>query len=290
MQRFVFSKKIKEPFEETIVRKVLNAALFSVKTVEPGFPDGTTFVCSNTLQEVVFCEECGWREVVNSVNGLEISEIKCTKCGDTIELNSPDKYRRNNFITFIGAGEGGYSNLLNIIPNLHAHMSGSIIVQIYAREDHVDAFTDYLDSISNMKVVRIHDGLIIEGGNCYVGSCNENISLKPYSANYTLRCTENLSPGVSSIDATMCSITSIFKNHVAGVILSGNETDGEMGVRAIQNNNGLAFILDPRNCLCKRLSMNIHQKCQPEIIRDESGIVKRIEDLHLKAKEQVLAA
>ena len=285
-----FQEKEKESFEETIVRKVLNAALLSVKTVEPGFPDGTSSVCSHIVQEVVFCEECGSREVVDSVNGREISEIKCTKCGDNIEINSPNKYRRNNFITFIGAGEGGYSNLLNIIPNLHAYISGSIVVQIYARADHVDAFTDYLDSISNMKVMRIQDGLIIEGGNCYVGSCNENISLKPYSANYTLRCSENLSPDVSSIDATMCSITSIFKDHVAGVILSGNETDGEIGVRAIQKNNGLAFILDPKNCLCKRLSQNIHQKCQPEIISDENGIVKRIESLHLKAKEQVLTA
>jgi two-component system chemotaxis response regulator CheB len=286
-----FQGQVIESLKETTIKKVLNASALSVKSVEPVFPGKKPYPpCSNTVPKVVFCEECGCREVITITNGMEISEIRCPQCGDRIELNAANKYRRNNFITFIGTGEGGYSNLLNIIPNLHADMSGSIIVQIYAQADHVDAFTEYLDSISNMNVIRIQDGLIIEGGNCYVASCNENISLKPYSAHYTLRCSENYSPGLSPIDAAMTSIASIFKDHVAGVILSGNETDGEEGIRAIQKSNGSTFILDGRNCLCKKLGENIHQKCSSVIIRDESGIVKKIESLHLKAKETVLTA
>jgi two-component system, chemotaxis family, protein-glutamate methylesterase/glutaminase len=286
-----FQGKVIETLKEATIQKVINAAHLSVKSVEPVFPGGGTGpLSSNTVPKVVFCEECGCRAVINITNGMELNEITCPQCGDRIELNAAIKYRRNNFITFIGSGEGGDSNLLNIIPNLQADISGSIIVQVYENTDHVDAFTEYLDSISNMKVIRIQDGLIIEGGNCYVASSNENISLRPYSAHYTLRCSENYSSGLSPIDAAMISITSIFKDHVAGVILSGKETDGEEGIRAIQKNNGSTFILDPRNCLCKRLGENIHQKCSSEIIRDESGIVKRIESLHLKAKETVLTA
>jgi two-component system, chemotaxis family, protein-glutamate methylesterase/glutaminase len=286
-----FQGKVIESLKESIISKVLNASALSVKSLEPVFPGGKTFPpSSNYAQKVVFCEECGCREVINIANNMEINEVKCSQCGDRVELNSANKYRRNNFITFIGAGEGGYSNLLNIIPKLNADMSGSLIVQIYDETDHVDAFTEYLGSISNMKVIRIQDGLIIEGGNCYVASCNENISLKPYSAHYTLRCSENYFPGLSPIDAAMSSIAAIFKDHVAGFILSGNETDGEKGICAIQENNGSTFILDPRNCLCKGMGENIFRKCKSEIIRDEVGIVKRIKNLHLKAKETVLTA
>jgi two-component system, chemotaxis family, protein-glutamate methylesterase/glutaminase len=286
-----FQGEIIESLKEATIRKVLNAALLSMKCVEPIFPgDRTGLLSYTTVQKVVFCEECGCREVINITNGMELSEVTCSKCGDRIDLNGVNKYRRNNFISFIGAGEGGYSNLLNIIPNLHAEISGSIIVQIYAKTDHVDAFTEYLDSISNLKVIRIRDGLIIEGGNCYVASSNEYISLRPYSAQYTLRCSENYFPGLSPFNAAMTSIASIFKDHVAGVVLSGNETDGEEGIRVIQKNNGSTYILDTRSCLCKRLAGNIHQKCSPEVIRDENGIVQKIESLHLKAKETILTA
>jgi two-component system, chemotaxis family, protein-glutamate methylesterase/glutaminase len=286
-----FQGKVTESLKETILTKVINASMLSVKSLEPVFPSGTPFPLSaNNIPKVVFCEECGCREVINITNGMEIDEVTCAQCGDSIKVNLTNKYRRNNFITFIGAGEGGYSNLLKIVPKLNADMSGSLIVQIFAETDRVDSFTEYLDSISSMKVIRIQDGLIIEGGNCYVASCNENLSLKPYSAHYTLRCSENYFPGLSPIDAAMSSIAAIFKDHVAGIILSGNESDGVKGIRAIQKNNGSTFILDSRNCLCKRMGENILKKCSSEIIRDESEVVKRIESLHLKAKETVLAA
>lgn len=184
-------------------------------------------------------------------------------------------------------GEGGYTNLFNIVPKLRKDMNGSLIVQIHAETDHVDAFAQYLDSISTMNVIRIRDGLSIEGGNCYLASGNENITLKPYSANYTLRCSKTCLPGLTPIDAAMISIAGIFKNHVAGIILSGNETDGEEGIRAIQKNNGSAFVLNPRFCLCKRMGENILRACSAQIIEDEAGVVKKIQGLHLEAKEAV---
>jgi two-component system, chemotaxis family, protein-glutamate methylesterase/glutaminase len=286
-----FQGQLLDALKESIINKVLNASGVYVKSIEPVFPGTNMFPQSPAnIQKVVFCEECGCREVVNLTNSMEINEIKCSQCGDRIELNSINKYRRNNFITFIGAGEGGFSNLLNIIPKIHAEISGSLIVQIYADFDHVVAFTEYLDSVSNMKVIRSQDGLIIEGGNCYVASCNENISLKPYSAHYTLRCKEKNFSGITPLDAAMCSISAIFKDHAAAFILSGNEIDGEIGVSAIQKNNGSVYVLDTKTCFCKRMGENIMKKCHPEVIPDESDIVMKIESLHLKAKETVLTA
>ncbi len=279
-----------DSLKDTVINKVVHASSLSMRSQEPVFSDGNTFPAPSSIQKVFFCEECGSREVVQHVDERERSEIVCTKCGDRIQLNLSTKYVRNNFISFIGAGEGGYVNLLNIIPKLSAEMSGSLIVQLYAETDHVDAFAQYLDSISNMKVIRIRDGLIMEGGNCYLASCNESITLKPYSANYTLRCSENYLPGLTPIDAVMISIAGIFKDHVAGIILSGDEPDGEQGIRTIQQNKGATFVLNPRYCLYKKMGENIIKKCSSKIIQDEIGIVNKIEGLHRKAKEMVLTA
>jgi len=284
-----FQGKVLDSLKHNIISKVLNASSLSVRSQEPFSPDGRS--SSNTnIQKVVFCEECGSREVVEIKNDKGMTEIVCSKCGDRIQLDLSTKYIRNNFITYIGAGEGGYTNLLNIIPKLNAEMSGSLIVQIYAEADHVDSFTQYIDSISNIKVVRVQDGLIIEGGNCYLASCNENITLKPYSANYTLRCNDNYNPDLAPMDTAMTSIAGIFKDHVAGIVLSGNEIDGETGINTIQKNNGSTFVLNPAYCLCKKMGNNIFQKCSAKMIENEADIVKTIERLHLKAKETILTA
>ncbi len=283
-----FQGKILDSLKKEIITKVLNASTLSVQNQEPFSPDGESSTVD--IEKVIFCEECGSREVIHLTTGKYLSEISCSKCGDRIQLDLSTKYIRNNFITYIGAGEGGYANLLKIIPRLSSEMSGSIIVQLYAETDHVDAFAQYLDSISNLHVVRIQDGLIIEGGNCYIASCNENITLKPYSANYTLRCTEGYPPGLTPMDAAMISIAQIFKDHVAGIVLSGNETDGEKGINAILENKGSAYILNPQYCLCKTMANNIYKKCLPKVIENEEAIVQVIENLHLKAKETILTA
>jgi two-component system chemotaxis response regulator CheB len=283
-----FQGKILDSLKKEIISKVLNASTLSVQNQEPFSPGGKS--SSGNVEKVIFCEECGSREVVHLTTGKHISEIACSKCGDRIQLDLSTKYIRNNFVTYIGAGGGGYANLLKIIPRLSSEMSGSIIVQLYAEAEHVDAFAQYLDSISNLHVIRIQDGLIIEGGNCYIASCNENITLKPYSANYTLRCTNSYQPGLTPMDAAMISITQIFRDHVAGIILSGNETDGEKGVTAILENKGSAYVLNPQYCLCKTMVKNIYKKCSPRIIEDEDAIVQTIENLHLKAKENILTA
>ncbi len=285
-----FQGKVLDSLREGIINKVFKASALSVRSQEPVSTNGNTYSSSSNIQKVFFCEECGNREVVNTVNGKEKSEITCSKCGDRIQLDLSTKYTRNNFITFIGAGEGGYANLLKIVPELSADMSGSLIVQLYAEANHVDEFSQYLDSMSNIKVVRIQDGLIIEGGNCYLASCNENITLKPYSANYTLRCCENYLTGISPMDAAMISLSGIFKSNVAGVLLSGDELDGEKGFNAIRQHSGSTFVLNPRYCFCKKMGKNILEKCSSTIVEDENELVKKIKSLHQKAKETVLTA
>ncbi len=286
-----FQGKVLDTLKKTIISKVLNASSLSVHHQEPLMSDGKMLPSSpvNT-QKIVFCEECGSREVANIIGEKETSSITCSKCGDRIQLSLANKYIRNNFITFIGAGEGGYTNLLNIIPKLNSEMSGSLIVQLYAEPNHVDALAQYLDSISKLKIIRIQDGLIIEGGNCYLASCNEHITLKPYSANYTLRCTETYMTGLSPMDAAMISISQIFKDHVAGIILSGNEIDGEKGINAISKNNGSTYVLNPQYCFCKNMGKNILQRCSSKVIENEMEVVKKIESLHLKAKEMIHTA
>ena len=177
----------------------------------------------------------GTFRVVDELSGVDATEALL------LEANLINKYRRINHISVIGCGLGGYSNLLRVIPHLSEDVSGAIIVIIYGAPSHVDAFTDYLDAISNMNVVRMQDGLSLEGGHCYVGAAEENVYMKPFSAQYTIRRSKPI-PGYGPVDLIMNSITSVFKNRSTGLILSGIELDGEKGVNAIKKNQGTKLV------------------------------------------------
>jgi chemotaxis response regulator CheB len=239
--------------------------------------------------DIIFCEECGARNILDAEQKSLLSEFKCNQCGDLLEVSLINKYKRINFVTVIGSGLGGYSNLLRVIPQLPNDISGAIFVVLYENDKHVNAFTEYLDAVSSIKVHRMVDGLNIEGGNCYVSSSLDTVFMKPYSAQYTIRKTEPVS-GFGPIDLLMNSITSVFKDKVAGFVFSGVDLDGEKGINAIKENNGYSIVLNSGNCLCKEMGENILRKCTVDKIIDEKDAADFIIQLHQASNSESSAA
>ncbi len=169
-------------------------------------------------------------------------------------------------------------------------MNGSLLILIDGTVEHVDAFTDYLDAISMVNVVRIQEGLSIEGGNCYVGCDNECIFLKPYSAHYTLTFSREYYSDMRPMDMTIKSITKIFKNRTATIFLSGEEHEGEGGVDSILANKGAALVLDPKNCLYKEMGQNIIDKFPATVVPDEESLAKQITNIHHRFKDVAITA
>ena len=133
------------------------------------------------------------------------------------------------------------------------------------------------------------DGLNIEGGNCYIASSHDNVYMKPYSAQYTIRRTKTI-PGYGPVDLVMNSVTSVFKDRTAGIIMSGVELDGEKGVNAIKKNDGLSAVLNASNCLCKEMGENILRKCLVDKIVDLTDATDFITELHKGAGDEPLTA
>lgn len=277
-------------FEKEIVYKVIYASKVIVRSVEPKFAreDDLPAVPAQP-NDIVFCEECGARNIFEAEQKKLLKELRCQNCGDLLEVNLINKYKRINYVTVIGAGLGGYSNLLRIIPGLPGEVDGAIIAIIYDESHRVDAFTDYLNAVSKVQVNRLVDGLNLEGGNCYLASSFEQLYMKPYSAHYTIRKTKAI-PGYGPVDLVMNSITSVFKDKVAGLVLSGSELDGEKGIKAIKDNDGVSVVLNSAHCLCKEMGENILRKCSVDKIVDERDATHFIIELHQTPRGESTAA
>jgi len=285
-----FQKKELGSYDQEIVYKVLYASKITVRPVEPMFSSkGDIPRTKIKPSDIIFCEECGARNLVAAERASSDDEITCSQCGDLIEVNLINKYKRINFVTVIGSGTGGYTNLLRVIPQIPDDINGAIVVVLYADSDHVSAFAEYLNAVSNVKVHRMVDGLTIEGGNCYIAASSDNVYMKPYSAQYTVREAEPVS-GCGPVDLLMNSVTSVFKDKVAGFIFSGVDPDGEKGINAIKKNNGLSIVLNAGNCLCKEMGENILRKCVVDKIVDERDAADFIIDIHRAGNSEPFAA
>ena len=127
-------------------------------------------------------------------------------------------------------------------------MRGALIAVIHQNVDHVNSFAEYLDAISAIKVIRAREGVNIESGNCYVASGSDYMNLKPYNGQLTLQKVPKASLKGGPLDILLASVSTVFKKRAAGIILSGDENDGDKGMAILVKNGGMHAVLDEEEC------------------------------------------
>ncbi len=275
--------------KELLIKKVLQASTISVKSINPMQAISKKEVYGT--HHLVFCEECGAKNVVErQVHSINDS-VSCSHCGDEIKVTTDERYRRFSHVTVMGAGEGGYVNLLKIIPSLSADMNGAVVVLIHDEPENISSFVEYLASISSIKVVQGQDGVTVEGGSCYIFSGAERVIFSPYSGSYVFRITSDpLLLKQKAINSILVSLAPLLKERLTGVILSGSENDGIKGMEAVLQYQGNIISLDVDRCFSKDMNAKLIRRFPDTITCDEQGIIELIESLDRQNRRQVVMA
>lgn len=284
---FIFQQQNLEAHKRKIVDKVVKAAMLKLRAREPVFSSPKAVPAAPAEEKrVIFCEECGSREVVSISSNSPMMSVNCSQCGDEIEICSvvQSPYRRNNYITVLGGGEGAFHNILQIVPRLDPSMGGSVIVVLHGDSSHVDNFTEYLDAISPMKIIRAHEGVNLEGGKCYIISGGDYLSIKTFSAQMTLQKVQKTSLSGGTMDLIIASAATLFKKRVSAIFLSGDIPDGEKGVAILDKYGGSLALLAGQECLSSTLIDHISRNHDFGTIMTTDVIVASMTEKHNDAK------
>jgi two-component system chemotaxis response regulator CheB len=277
---FIFHKNNQELQQRMIVDKILRASRMRLEAREPiGAHSFLSFESKDMEKRVIFCEECGSRQVLESKDKGTLYSIPCSNCGDLIELqySAPDaQHRQNKFVTVMGGGVGGYYNLLQIVPKLKGSMNGSVIAVIHGDENHLNVFTEYLDAISSINVIRGREGISLEAGNCYIISEKDRMAVKPFSTQLGLEKVGNDQLDNGPLDLILSSVATHFKAKSEAIILAGHITDGEKGGALFQSQGGEILILSPRECYSTVLGTHIARQFGIKKALAARGVVQKI--------------
>lgn len=226
-------------------------------------------------ERIVFCEDCGARNVIDADKRGNGQELRCIECGDLLDGVVITRYRRVTSVGVIGAGHGGTANLLNIVPQLPVDCPTTLIAVLHQPASHIDLFARYLDSVSSVKVIRLTAGMNIEGGNCYIAAAQDTFCMVSHSTNFTIR-KGSPEAGHGPFDLMLGSLSTVMKNRLFVLTLSGQQLDGDKGVKLVKRNEGYVAVLNAAGCLCKELGENILKKSDIDRIVTEQDCVDLI--------------
>ncbi len=192
----------------------------------------------------------------------------------TSENSSDNKLKK---LLAIGASEGGYSSLLNILPHLEPTIPAAYIVVLYCSPQNTEAFINYLNKHCTIKIARAENSVAIQPGHCYIASENDYVSVEKKESDYILNVHQTpFKDKRRAINMLMLSIADCIQENAVGVILSGNGQDGSEGLEEINRAGGKSIIQQPDTCLFREMPSTAAENCTSPLLSTDKEMASVI--------------
>lgn len=131
-----------------------------------------------------------------------------------------------------------------LLPPLPSTYPLPIIVVQHLHPLQDNLFVEYLDRQSALVIKEADEKEKIEAGRAYFAPPNYHLLIED-DRTFSLSVDEKVNYARPSIDILFESAADVYGGDVIGVILTGANNDGALGLRLIKERGGLAIVQDP---------------------------------------------
>lgn len=142
-------------------------------------------------------------------------------------------------IVAVGASAGGIAPFLELLESVGEN-PGMAFVYVLHQERHDDGLAPVVSRATAMPVLRAEDGMAIEIDHVYVTPSNAILTLT--DGHFSVR--ERGQTRGMPIDELFRSLAEHHGERAIGVVLSGSDSDGALGTKAIKAAGGITFAQD----------------------------------------------
>lgn len=144
----------------------------------------------------------------------------------------------------IGASAGGISALMTILVTLPAHFRIPIIIVLHMPDTRESRLVEVFQHHMEINVMTAEDKDRIQQGRVYFAGSGYHLSIER-DRSFSISCEEPLHFSRPSIDILMCSAADTYGLGLIGILLTGANQDGAVGMKAIHAAGGITIIQDP---------------------------------------------
>lgn len=184
----------------------------------------------------------------------------------------------------IGGSAGSFQGITKILSSLPKDFALPIIMCLHRLKHVRNGFVEALSIKSISPVTEPYDKENIRKGKVYLAPSNYHLSIE--LGNYFSLSTEPMiNNSRPSIDITLETASYCYKNKLIGILLSGANKDGALGMKKIKERGGLTVIQDPNECMINTMpqaAMNITEIDHTLKIDDIIKMLTELDKLYKK--------
>ena len=148
----------------------------------------------------------------------------------------------------IGGSAGSFQGVVKILAQLPKGFPLPIIMCLHRLKHVRNGFVEALSIKSVVQVTEPNDKETIKKGNVYLAPANYHMSVE-LGNHFALSTEEMLNNSRPSIDITLGTCALAYKERLIGILLSGANKDGALGMKYIHERGGLTIVQEPGECM-----------------------------------------
>jgi two-component system chemotaxis response regulator CheB len=148
----------------------------------------------------------------------------------------------------IGGSAGSFQGVTKILSQLPADFELPIIMCLHRLKHVRNGFVEALSIKSIRPVTEPSDKENIKKGGIYLAPSNYHLSVE-LGNSFSLSTEEMINNSRPAIDVTLETAAYVYRNKLVGILLSGANRDGAVGMMKIKQRGGLTIVQDPTECM-----------------------------------------
>ncbi len=178
----------------------------------------------------------------------------------------------------IGGSAGSFSIVSKILAQIKPDFKYPIIVCLHRLKHIRSGLLEGLNLKSNLQVIEPFDKDSIEGGKVYLAPSNYHLFVE-FDSTISLSTEEVNNHSRPSIDYTFSSAATSFREKMVGIILTGANKDGALGMFEVYKKKGYTIVQDPVTCDIDTMPKAALQLFSPDEILSPEGIIDFLNQL-----------
>jgi len=179
----------------------------------------------------------------------------------------------------IGCSAGGFSLLHNLILQLSKNYPLAVIVVIHRSRKYESRLEKDLTDKGEIPVEKAGDKQLMERGKVYFAPADYHLLLEPDGC-FTLDFSEPVHFCRPSIDVTFQSVSDVLGSKVIGVLLSGANEDGAIGIKYIGDNGGLTVVQDPEDAEVDTMPLSAIKLTKVDLILKNEELFNLFDEIY----------
>ncbi len=173
----------------------------------------------------------------------------------------------------IGGSAGSFQVVTKILSSLSDRFPLPVLLCLHRLKHVRSGFVEALSLKSNIPIEEPNDKETLKPGRAYLAPANYHMYIE-LANRIALSTDEPINHSRPAIDLSFITAANAYRDKLIGIILSGANRDGAMGLKIVSEKGGITIVQDPKICEVKTMTESAMQLTQVDHVFSPDQIIQ----------------